>query len=90
MQFAQYDGYGHVIQGGLDPDTWAFVQPPPMNTPGVYLLACVVPVSLPSPSDAFDVQTFNAIVGRDPTVGETVPTPGRCDSDLVVHNLRGQ
>jgi hypothetical protein len=63
VQSAEYDSSGQVIQGGLDPTTYAFVNPPPMNTPGVYLLGCVAPIS---------PATFQMIVGRDPLVGETV------------------
>jgi hypothetical protein len=52
-----------VTQGGLDLTTYQFVNPPPMNTPGVYLLGCVVPEP---------AATFQMIVGRDPLIGETV------------------
>jgi hypothetical protein len=63
IQEPHYDGWGNVTQGGLNPNTFAFVPPPPINAPGVYLLSCVVP--LPA-------KTFQEIVGRDPLVGETV------------------
>ena len=43
VQSAEYDSSGTVIQGGLDPTTYDFVNPPPINTPGVYLLGCVAP-----------------------------------------------
>jgi hypothetical protein len=66
IQEPLYDGLGNVIQGGMNIDTYAFVPPPPKNTPGVYLLSCVVPWGAPADT------TFQMVVGRDPLVGETV------------------
>jgi hypothetical protein len=63
VQEPQYNSSGQLTQGGFDSTSFTFVNPPPIETPGVYLLGCVAPVP---------PATFQMIVGRDPLVGETV------------------